>query len=416
MPAPKPGDRGGSAPHPLNIQRAVRILFLVRRVGPYHDARFEAAGRLVELTVFETRPESKEYPWTTAASVRHYRLAALGEPENPETGLRGAELDDALERCFKSVRPEAVACTGWADPEYHAALRRCHKEGIPAIVMSDSSYEDEPRSPWRERMKGVLVRAFSAAIVAGTRSRDYLRNLGFPSGAIFEPWDVVDNDYFGGQPDESAFGAASSVPSKPYFLCVSRYLPKKNLFRLVDAYGGYLRSGGAGTWDLVILGSGELERPLNEAVASAGISNRVHRPGFVQYDRLPPFYARAGACILPSISDQWGLAINEAMASGIPVLVSSACGCAPDLVEEGVSGFVFDPLDTAALSGLLRRVAGLPEKERLQIGAAGRERISLYSPRRFADALVEAAGHACRNPAFPGIAARTVLWVLARRF
>jgi glycosyltransferase involved in cell wall biosynthesis len=80
-------------------------------------------------------------------------------------------------------------------------------------------------------------------------------------------------------------------------------------------------------------------------VSRTGIGNKVHFFGFIQYDELPYFYNHAKALILPSWSDQWGLVVNEAMACGLPVLVSEKCGCAPDLVVNGKNGFTFDPND-----------------------------------------------------------------------
>jgi glycosyltransferase involved in cell wall biosynthesis len=383
----------------------MRMLFLVRRAGPYHDARFEAAGRSLELTVAETRPETQEYPWTTAASARGYRLTQLGRPARADRGLRGPELAAAIERCFESSRPEVVACTGWADPEYHAALVRCHARRIPAIVMSDSTYEDEPRQWWRERLKRPVIRAFAAAVVAGSRSRAYLRRFGFPEEAIFEPWDVVDNGHF--------FRVAATAPSgpaaRPYFLCISRYLPKKNLVRLVEAYAAYRGLHGPAAWNLVVLGSGEMAEDLNRAVSATGTGAFVHRPGFVQYDELPAYYGSAGAAVLPSLSDQWGLAVNEAMAAGLPVIVSTACGCAPDLVAEGENGFTFDPADTGALAQAMLRVAALPDEERRRMGAAGRLRIGRYSLELFSAALLAAAQFARAGRRSPGLGTRLLL-------
>jgi hypothetical protein len=95
----------------------MRLLFLVRRVGPYHDARFEAAGSLLDLTAVETRPVTTEYPWTTEASARNYKLDSLGKSEDPDVGLRGEGLRAAMGRVFEAAKPDVVACTGWADPE-----------------------------------------------------------------------------------------------------------------------------------------------------------------------------------------------------------------------------------------------------------------------------------------------------------
>jgi glycosyltransferase involved in cell wall biosynthesis len=313
-----------------------------------------------------------------------------------------------MARIFASARPEAVACTGWADPEYHVALRLCHKLGIPAIVMSDSTREDERRRWWKESLKGFVVRGFSAALSAGSRSRDYLAQLGMPPEAIFEPCDVVDNMHFAVPRVGGGMSNDASVP-RNYFLCVSRYLPKKNLFRLVEAYASYRKARGEDAWDLVILGSGELKGPLEAAIAASGAADHVHLPGFVQYDDLPSYYSGAGAFVLPSLSDQWGLAVNEAMACGVPVIVSNACGCAPDLVADGGCGFTFDPRDTGGLAGLFARVSGLAREEREKMGSIGRMRIAGYTPQRFAEGLVSAVGYATRNRRRPAPGTRFVL-------
>jgi 1,2-diacylglycerol 3-alpha-glucosyltransferase len=384
----------------------MRLLFMVRRAGPYHNARYEAAGSVMDLTVVETRPDSTEYPWTSVAGARNYSLRKLEGVQDPESGLRGPALEQALKASFDSVKPDVVACTGWADPEYHVALRICHKAGIPTIVMSDSTFDDEPRKWWKERLKGPVIRGFSAAVVAGTRSRSYIRGFSFPQAGIFEPCDVVDNAHF----SRSGGGnALKDISPGQYFLCVSRLLPKKNLLLLVASYAAYRLLHGAGAWDLVILGSGELEAQLLAAIEGAGISGHVRLPGFVQYEQLPGFYANAGACVLASLSDQWGLAINEAMAAGLPVIVSNGCGCAPDLVVEAENGYSFDPLDGGALTTLLHRVAMSSPESRKKMGEAGRNRIQYYTPERFAEALVGAATYSLTGQVAPGLVTRAAL-------
>ena len=378
--------------------KRTRILFLVRRVGPYHDARYDAAGLSLDLTVVETRPGSAEYPWATAAGARHYRLEAFKPAESPEVGLRGPALEAEVARCLAEFRPEAVACAGWADPEYHVMLRRCQAGGVPAVVMSDSTFGDEPRRWWKELAKGWLVRNYASAVVAGSRSRDYLRALGFPARAIFQPWDVVDNRYFADGADvvrgvKSGTGAVAE-PLPRSFLCVARFIPKKNLERLIAAYAAYVAECGADAWNLVFSGSGPLETRLRAEVGAAGLGERVSFAGFLQYPDLPDCYARAGALVLPSWSDQWGLVVNEAMAAGLPVLVSSRCGCSPDLVREGENGFVFDPGDPAALTAGLVKLTRLDRVQLHAMGRRSREIVAGYSPAAFAAGLADAVAFA----------------------
>jgi glycosyltransferase involved in cell wall biosynthesis len=94
--------------------------------------------------------------------------------------------------------------------------------------------------------------------------------------------------------------------------------------------------------------------------------------------------------VLASHTDQWGLVVNEAMAAGVPVLVSSACGCHADLITEGVTGWGFDPADPAALCAAIHRLERLSAGERAAVVAAARQRLEAFSPEAFAAGLERA--------------------------
>ena len=138
-------------------------------------------------------------------------------------------------------------------------------------------------------------------------------------------------------------------------------------------------------------------------------------PGFKQYRELPAYYGLAGAFVLASTEEQWGLVVNEAMASGLPVVVSDRCGCAPDLVREGETGFTFDPSGPAELAALLGRVAGDAGLRR-RMGAAAREAVSAWGPEAFGRNLWRAAAAAASLPRpRHSLTSRILLPALARR-
>jgi glycosyltransferase involved in cell wall biosynthesis len=182
-----------------------------------------------------------------------------------------------------------------------------------------------------------------------------------------------------------------------FFLASARFVEKKNLPALLDAYAVYRDqcSSPADAWPLVLLGDGPLRPSLAERRRSLGLEDTVHMPGFVQYAQLPDYYAAAGAFVHASTTEQWGLVVNEAMASGMPVGVSRRCGCAEMLVADGVNGFIFDPYDTAAIADVLRQLAEHPDPASL--GRASRARIALWGPERFGHGLAAAAEAACRR-------------------
>jgi glycosyltransferase involved in cell wall biosynthesis len=353
---------------------------LVQKLGPYHHARLAAWARLAPgaMTAIEFRPADAVYAWTSVKEIGGYMRRQIHSREE-------------LCRALDELRPQVVVCVGYADPEINQAVAWALQREVPLVTCSDSTYEDEPRSWAKEAFKRRIVSVFDAALVAGRRAHDYLESLGLRGDRRFQPWDVVDNSYFErgaelSRKDEPASRERLKLPTR-YFLCVARFIPKKNLQRLIEAYARYAILAGHEAWSLVLSGTGPLGPELRADVDAAGFNKQVHFPGFLQYPDLPAFYGLAGAFVLPSVSDQWGLVVNEAMAAGLPVLVSSRCGCAPDLVREGENGFTFDPENIEALAGQLTQMAGLDQARRADMGRRSREIITAFSPEAFAHGL-----------------------------
>ena len=186
---------------------------------------------------------------------------------------------------------------------------------------------------WREWLKRRIVRLFAAALVGGAPQAAYARELGMPEEAIFQGYDAVDNVYFAEQAarvrDMAEVERARLDLPVRFFLAASRFVAKKNLFRLLDAYAAYRQRAGAGAWHLVLLGDGALRAQIESRIVRLDLIGRVMLPGFKQYEELPAWYGLARAFVHASTTEQWGLVVNEAMASGLPVLVSERCGCAP---------------------------------------------------------------------------------------
>ena len=109
----------------------------------------------------------------------------------------------------------------------------------------------------------------------------------------------------------------------------------------------------------VFVGSGELENELRALAAALKVAARFE--GFRNQSELPRYYAAADVLVLPSESESWGLVVNEAMACGLPAIVSNNVGCAPDLIEEGRTGFTFPLGDVGALSDRLAALATLKQ-------------------------------------------------------
>lgn len=254
---------------------------------------------------------------------------------------------------------------------------------------------------------------------------------------------------------------AYGLPDR-YFLSLGRMVEKKNLATLVSAYAKFCdewrvagdEREGKAPLALVFVGSGELEPQLEAQARSLGLEvvdrraagasesghslpaprhkencGAVFFYGFRQLDENPVFYALAEAFVLPSLYEEWGLVVNEAMACSLPVIVSRTAGCAEDLVpgsgqvtgagwrvahgeatgggdaaatkgadaraarpypEERSNGFIFDPASVEELSESLRRIAEMGDG-RGEMGRKSREIVAYFSCENFARQALAAA-------------------------
>lgn len=218
--------------------------------------------------------------------------------------------------------------------------------------------------------------------------------------------------------------ARTRKPEKSFFLASARFIQKKNHERLVSAYAQYSEIVDSHeAWDLVIVGDGELRSdlvthiehsgldlvtaptgPFSEPAEIASTESRadgqqrsacarratVYLPGFKQYAELPLWYAAANAFVHPSTVEQWGLVVNEAMASRLPVIVSDRCGSAGELVRDGENGFLIDPYETESIRDALLRMHHLSQKERSRMGDHAVTQVEKFGPSRFAEGLKNA--------------------------
>lgn len=370
---------------------AVAVLF--DRLGPYHYARLRAASRQVPVMAVELFGDTADYAWERVDFDADLERVTLF-PGRSRREVPVSELARAVEAALSSRSLRAVAVAGWAQAASVVALGWCGRAGVPAIVMSESH---EGWSWLRDQVKRRVVGMFAAGLVGGTVHRRYLERLGMAEDRIFTGYDVVDNEHFW-QGAARARDKADAVRSdyglpERYFLASSRFLPKKNLVRLVQAYAAYRAEAGRHAWKLVLLGDGPLRTELLAVRRAHGLEEDLMLPGFRQYGELPAYYGLAGAFVHASVQEEWGLVVNEAMAAGLPVIVSDRCGCARDLVAEGANGFTFAPDRPDELAGLFTRVSArstdLPAMAR-----AGREIIAKWSPDAFAAGLAAAVGAA----------------------
>jgi glycosyltransferase involved in cell wall biosynthesis len=393
----------------MESKPAVAVIF--HHIGPYHHARLNAAADRLSVTGIEWSAKGYDAWGAAATPARYHKVSLFPEATNHSPG--NAELRCAFWSALEQMNPDVVAVNGWNNFGSPIAANCCLRRRIPIVVMSESSRQDEPRTWWKEAIKRRIVGLYSAALVGGQRHVEYLVELGMPRERVFTGYDVVDNHYFARRTAEirnSNFELRNKrgLPEN-YFLASARFIEKKNLSTLIEAYAEYRRRSSAFAkatadkeiaanvpWDLVVLGDGPMQETLNSQLSTLNLNEHVHLPGFKPYDELPVYYALANAFVHASTTEQWGLVVNEAIASGLPVIVSERCGCAPELING--NGFTFDPTNEHELTARLLEMASLSDQERKRLRENSYRIAANFVPERFGEGLERAASAAMGVP------------------
>jgi Glycosyltransferase len=374
------------------------IAILFDRLGPYHWARLQAAARLFRVVAVETYATTREYQWEGIDEPRAFDRVTLFDDISDGRGPKRALLRHKMAKALREADPAVAMIPGWGTPASLIALEWCLRNQRPAVVMSESNAFDEKRYVLAEVIKRIVVSLFSAGLAGGQLQMEYLVVLGLPRDRVFTGYDVVDNEYFRRKAGEIRSQAPElrrkyELPGK-YFLASARFVPKKNLPTLIRAYARYRQVAGNldngqrrtdnGPWDLVLLGDGPLKANLSRLVSDLRLHGHVHLPGFLQYHELPAYYGLAHVFVHASTTEQWGLVVNEAMAAGLPVIVSNRCGCVPDLVAEGKNGFTFDPGSVESLAKLMLNMCHFSKRRLEDMGAESQRIVEGFTPAHFA--------------------------------
>ena len=303
----------------------MRIFFVIDCVGPYHVARLREINRYFSVVCVEVRSKSLIYNWRVAGNLGFVKdVLDKMYPRLP------IFLATSLYFLRNAHDVDVIVTSGWSTPADLTAIFIGVLLNKKIIVMSDSAMGDKTRNYIFESIKRSILQNVDGAFVAGIRHRDYLKSLGIPSDRIERNYDVVDNAHF----------AVTRAFDTTGFLAVGRLVKKKNYFFMLDCYAEYCRRCMACDdvpWPLTIAGYGPLRHELEAYARSVGAC--VQFAGSKSYEDLPGLYATHAVLLHCSSIEQWGLVVNEAMAAGMPVIVSKNCGCVPELILQGQNGF-----------------------------------------------------------------------------
>jgi glycosyltransferase involved in cell wall biosynthesis len=361
--------------------RRVRLGILATHPIQYHAPLYRAlaARAEIDLTVYYAhRPTAAEqgvgfgvpFEWDVdlTSGYDHIFLRNVARANSDRFGdYDTPEIGSIIDR----EKFDAFLVHGWQTKSYWQAMRACWRTRTPVYVRGDSQLGDD-RLLIKRAVKRLaypfFMSRFAACLAVGVRSDAYFRYYG--ARRVVRAPHFVDNAAFAAGAARARVRRAEArakwgiSPSATVALFAGKMSAKKRPLDLVEAVA---RTPGV---HALMVGDGVLRGESGANVTFAGFRNQSD---------MPEAYAVADVLVLPSDRQEtWGLVVNEAMASGVPAIVSDAVGCAPDLIVPGMTGWTYPAGDVEALAAALGRLVADPGASE-RMGAAAAAHVAGYS-------------------------------------
>jgi glycosyltransferase involved in cell wall biosynthesis len=369
----------------------MRLGVLATHPIQYHAPLYRALAEQLDLEVYFAHKQTAEgqakagfgvaFEWDVPLLDGYSYQFLENEAKEPDVSTFWGCSTPEIAGVIARERFDAFLVNGWYNRSFWQAMHACWRTGTPLLVRGDSQLRTPRSLPFRiakEAFYRVFIPRFDGYLVVGERAREYYEYYGAREERMHFVPHFIDNAWFRervADVDSQALRAELGVsPDTALLLFVGKFIPKKRPADILQA-GRHLLDQGQAV-QVVLVGSGELDGDLRDAARELDVP--VHFAGFKNQSELPYYYAGADLLVLPSDGGEtWGLVVNEAMACGLPAVVSDAIGCAPDLIDPGETGEMYPMGDVMALSRALERA--LPLAGSPHVAQALSRKMNVYS-------------------------------------
>ena len=356
--------------------------------------RIKLAAQGHELVVVEIAGEGSLYAFTKS-NVTHPQWECLF-PDKRIEDLNPRLAKKVVKAKLNELNPDIIVSGAFAFTSGAAALEWAKGHNKAVVIFDDSKTQDVPRNFVVNSIKKIFY-SYTDAIVCPTS--DWIQTFtywGFKREAIFFGMNVVDNDFWIEKNDAVL---PFQLPVR-YLLCVGRQIHRKNFHTVIQAFTLFKNHHPNSNLALVFVGEGEEREALENLVSERDKQSICFLP-FLDSTNLRIAYQNALALILPSYAEQWGLVVNEATASGCPVIVSKQCGCSNALVQNDMNGFTFNATDIVDLASIIRKMDTTNISTIQKMREKSREIISQWDLDRFCKGIMEACEYATQHKRKP---------------
>lgn len=350
----------------------MKIVFLWAELSGYIVACIEVLRRLPGIDVLVCHWPNKLAP---------FNFECLNEDNSYIN--KDTTTPEKMLASLVSLEPDVVILSGWMDKTYLKCAKVLKKRGVSVVCCMDTQWQNTPRQKLVVLTRQFnLMSRFDAFWAAGERAAQFAKKLRVNEQAIWQGMYTCDNTRF-----EQAYAKRLQLLEKgnktwPHrFLFVGQYRARKGVDCLLKAYESY-RCQTSDPWELHCAGDGPLKAKLN---AVDGVVDH----GFTQPDKLTRLFENAGAFVLPSVYEPWGVVLHEASAAGLPIICSDACGASVELLQDGYNGYLFRAGNAGDLETALSNVATADPLELERMSERSYQISKRLSPDRWAGYLVQ---------------------------
>lgn len=272
-------------------------------------------------------------------------------------------VNPGLVRQIVGWQPDAVLFFGW-NYKSHLKAMRYFKNKIPVFFRGDSTLLNQI-NPLKAFLKTIYLkwvyRHVDHAFYVGSNNKAYFKKYGLKQQQLSFAPHAIDNDRFKENRQQEGINLREKlhIPANDILIVYAgKFEPVKNVKLLIEAFEQLNNIN----VHLLLTGNGPDENALKAQAASTPVSSRIHFMDFANQTYMPVIYFAADIYCLPSVSETWGLAVNEAMACGRAVVASDKVGCAADLIKPGINGAIFRNNDVDSLSKALSELTRSKEQ------------------------------------------------------
>jgi len=332
---------------------------------------------------WEVRPDEK-FDVDVIGAVKQRVAAKVGG----QAGRNIRLLSPRLTSRIGAWKPDALICTSISEFLMLLPLRLLRRFPIGALV-ADTSFTASCYGSLHQGLRAFLYRRMDFYVAYGTETTKYLTSIGIAQHKVKHAKWSVDNSLY--NPEEALKRYDDGARRR--WISVGALIPGKGFLQLLEAWCSQSPEFVASN-QLVIVGEGPEETPLRNFIAANMPLESAIITGYRSPEVLPSLYLESDVFIFPTLTDTWGLVVNEAMASGLPIVCSKYAGCHSDLVQKS-NGIIIDPVEPEALASAINEFWG-QRNDWPQMGEMSKQIVSAFTLEATASAIIEAAQHALK--------------------